>query len=239
MLILTRPKEESIKMIPMLEKLGIAYQISPLLKIDNPSYTIPNNIQSLIITSQNALKNLQAFPSGLNLYCVGEKTAKFARSQGIKTAHSAKDVQELLAFFKEKDPQAFGHILYAAAQHTTENIEEILKLQGYNIQTKVVYEAIAETVFSKELVEVLLTQSPLWISFFSARTAEIFTNLLKAHEVEKIYPCLTALCLSEKIANTLSPKPWEAIQFAEEPTLDSFWQLLKNHVECWDISREK
>lgn len=231
MFLLTRPQYESRQMAQILETLGVPYFMEPLLSIellDSPSL---EGYKTLVTTSQNALRALRTIPKNLTVYCVGDSTGALAETLGAKTIIVAKNsVRELLQLLQNQDPQSLGPILYAAGEVVTENIEAVLKPLGYKIKTEVVYRAIPRETLSQELVAHFQNKAIQFVGFFSNRTADVFCALVKRHILEHIYEDLVALCLSQKIAQSIDSYPWKSLITAQDPSMNSFWQCVKNHV---------
>jgi uroporphyrinogen-III synthase len=232
MLLLTRPLEESLLMAKRMKKLDHPFFIEPMLLVTFMPPPSLEDISTLIVTSQNALKALTTINALTAIYCVGESTGTLAKKMGFKNIHVAKhSVGSLLSLLQVKTPQDLGNILYAAGETITEDLEKILKPLGYKIRTEIVYATTPATTFSPALLNLLKEEKIHQVCFFSTKTAEVFMNLMNPDHLTHLYRRMIALSLSQHISDKLRQCSWESIKTAEKPTMNSFWHLLENQVE--------
>ena len=220
-------------MLPHFQAIGIECFVEPLLSITLLKTVSLQNVQTIIATSRHALKALNGPLDHVTAYCVGNGTALLAKDMGFLEIHTAQEsVEDLLEMLNEKNPEALGSMLYVAGETITKNIEQSLEPLGYAIKTEVVYKATPQEQLSQSLLDHFAKGTIKQVGFFSNKTAEVFLQLAAHHQVLPSLQSMEALCLSQKIARALNPEQWKNIVIAPTPSTDSFWQLVKNHVEC-------
>jgi uroporphyrinogen-III synthase len=92
----------------------------------------------------------------------------------------------------------------------------------------VVYEAVAAKTFSPATISLLKNKKIDVVTFYSARSAEIFHDLLRAAHCEAAVKYMQAVCLSDSIADSCKDYPWVRIHVAERPTQKHILECLAN-----------
>lgn len=230
MLLLTRPYQQSLQMGAFLKEADIPFFIEPMLTIVPLKRVALEGYDTLIITSQNALEILSNLPLSINIYCVGESLRDSLKEKGVLSVNAFDSSLNLVEHLKKYPSTHFKKILYAAGQSRTIEMESILKPLGYNIETEVLYRTDPPNEFSKPLINLLEKNIIQMVCFFSQKTAESFIDLMRRHHIDKLYPSLIAFSFSEAISKTLRPLAWKEILTTSRPSMNSFWQLIKNHV---------
>lgn len=230
MILLTRPYPQSFAIGTVLKKRGLSFFIEPMLTVVPLEPVSLVGHQTLIITSRNALDFLESFRPNVTIYCVGQSLEVLLREKGAVSVRSFAAVLRLVEFIKTKNPQDLGPILYIAGQSKTLDIEAYLGPLGYSIQTKTVYKTESAKILSPDLMDHLKKGEIKTVSFFSKKTAETFINLMRFHGLEFLYPTLVVVSFSQEIANKLKHLPWKNSIITKNSSMNSFWQVIKNHV---------
>lgn len=230
MFLLTRPYQQSFAMSKALEGRGILCFIEPMLKVVALKKITPKGYKTLIITSRNTLDFLESLSFDMTIYCVGKFVEKSLKAKGIHNIYSFTSIVELLEFIKTKPSQSLGSILYAAGESKTIDIEASLKPLGYLIQTKTLYKTETPKTLSLDLIKLLKNGEVRLISFFSKKTAETFVNLVKFHSLEFFCSSVITISFSQNIDNVLQELVWKKNIITKKSSMNSFWQVIKNHV---------
>jgi uroporphyrinogen-III synthase len=229
-LLLTRPNQQSTEMGSTLKEMGVPFFIEPMLSVTPLKKVSLKGYQTLIITSHNALDMLQNFPPNMDIYCVGESLSDALKEKGALSVCSFDTVLTLVEHIKTYPPSHFRAILYGAGVSKTIDIQSILSPLGYTIKTENLYQTSTPAAFSNHLLAFLEKGIITHVSFFSQKTAEAFISLAQMHKIENACVLLTAISFSPNISSTLKNLPWQKVLTTQRPSMNSFWQVVKNHV---------
>lgn len=233
-LLVTRPLEDAGRQAEMLNYLGHEVEIQPLLDLDFPPLTPLqfNGVQALIATSRNALRGLarnESFEKAkrLPVYCVGPKTAQFARQLGftkcIGGQGTAKDLLTLIQHVVRADE---GALLYLTGQSIAFDLERPLKAAGFTVPRVIIYEAReigrnAQVEFARKLsdeVDGVILMSP--------RTAQIFASIIKSFKLTHSGWGMKCYCYSDAIAEPIREMKGVTISVASHPTEEDMMELI-------------
>lgn len=233
LILLTRPIAASEHLAEELEARGYHTLIEPLLMIEpRPAPLPPGAFDAVIITSANALVGLADRRAEaeklftLPCFCVGERTAAAASAFGFQNVRSGdEDGAALTRQMTARLPPA-QKILHIAGEDVKEGAADGLRAAGHMHIHWPVYKAVAATALSTAVREALTRQEISGALFFSARTAAIFVNLIKAARLEACCATLHAIGLSEAVTSLLHPIDWKSCRAAEAPTEQAMINLL-------------
>lgn len=230
-ILLTRPLEQSEQLAVLLREKGIEVEISPVLTLHKYQDNRPlrDFFQAVIITSANSLRfaNSSLFTKNQLIMTVGNKTAKYAKSIGFNNIISADGNLEKLSelIIKKLSPQN-GPLLYVRGQHVVGPLKKQLTNKGYDVSEYISYEARpAETVHEK-VIKMLINGDIDFIPFYSPRSALIFKKLIKSQALEYAMKTITALAISENVANAIEELPWKATKISDRPTQSALFKLI-------------
>jgi uroporphyrinogen-III synthase len=228
--LLTRPREDSEALAKLLVERGVETLIDPLLEIKAIAEAEVDltGVQAILATSANGVRMLAA-KSGersLPVFAVGDASAREATQHGYSTVHSAAgDVEALGRLVRVKLDPAGGALFHAAGSKTAGDISGMLKEAGFDVRRSVLYEAKPATALSAEALAAIKDQHVNCVLFYSPRTAATFVSLAVAAEIAPLCANLTALCLSQAVADKIAELPWKSIQIAEKPEQASLLAL--------------
>ncbi len=206
--------------------------IDPLLTIQpiHDDQPISATTGALIITSRNALVGLKTLQNvqELPLFVVGAGTAHHCASAGFNHCCGiAEQSSELPQRIKAALSPRAGGLLHVTSQHAHTEFYDALLDAGYGIEQRFVYSAKAASAFQAETLEALQAGRLWGALFYSARTADIFNNLIAAAGFASCIGDLHALCLSQAVAGTLEQPKWKAVSVAPSPTHASLMDTLR------------
>lgn len=223
--LLTRPRVDSEVLAAALGKLGYQTVVEPLLTVEPLPALLPQaSYDAVMITSGNALTALagRALPAdilGLPCFCVGPRTAERARAFGFRDVHSSASDGAGLARLIDGGP--FARILHIAGEHAAGKARETLEGQGRRVTFWPVYRATAVDGLTDATRGLLGAGKIGAVMLYSPRTAATFRSLVEAAGLEACCAGLSAICLSEAVADVLKPLAWRHLAAAPAPTEDA------------------
>jgi uroporphyrinogen-III synthase len=171
----------------------------PVLEIDNQSdgayAPIPEDCAVITTSKQSkqALKRLMG--TGIHTqYAIGMR-------RGVTDVHSMISYIERV---HDKDVP----LVYVRGRNVSHDLAEDLTAKGYAIEERIVYEAQAAKTLHKDFIAALRAKEINAVTFFSARSADIFENLIIEANLSTEFRSIKALCLSMQVVNSLTGLPW-------------------------------
>ncbi len=218
--LVTRPQEQAEVTAALLSDAGHRPLIQPLLDIEPCAVRFADSgaYQAVVLTSANAVRCLGETGVRLDLpaYVVGTATAAAAKAAGFGTVRIADgDGLSLAAMIRRAlDPQA-GRLLHPSGEHVATDLVAILGAEGFAVDRVIVYRAVPRTSLAAPAAEALADGSLNDVLFFSARTAETFTEIVNRRNLQAAVGTVRALCLSEQIAATAQRElSWKDVSVA-------------------------
>jgi len=210
-LIVTRPQADSDKLKSRLQANGHTASVVPLLTIrPDDGAAIPGNPwQAIAVTSANALTALAG--SGISeklmtvpVFAVGPASATLADELGFADIRQAKgDMIALQRLMKQDLKPEAGPILYLTGKVRSGDLAADLRSHGFDVDRIELYEAVATTQFPPHAAEAIRSGKADAVMLYSARTADIWLQLVKQSELQAETAKLTHLCLSQAVAEKI------------------------------------
>ena len=216
--LITRPQSESEEFAQEVSLLGYIPLIEPLLSVEYLAADLSSEQtpQALIATSPHAFH--VATPADwktLPVFVMGGASMQRARAEGYMDIISSEgNFQRLIELVNEKLAPG-SRVVYLRG----ENIRHDLKarLDRHHVVEIIIFAMQEKSVLGELALEALKSGKVQVITFFSARTAGIFGDLVEAH---KLYECLEdikALCLSPAVLDSVQPLPWKEAKATPRP----------------------
>jgi len=221
MILITRPIDQALKTALLFERSGLKTYIAPLISISYPEHNLKLKDDSIILcSSANAIvsagkdEKIKIFP----IICVGSASASTAQELGFKNIicpFEVGDMETLLRWFIEEYQGFRGKILYLRGQHITVDAKRILEQAGFNCREEIVYQANETDLSPPELWETIAQHKIKYITFYSQRTAEVFTKLcLQQAPPQSLLKNIQALCFGDSIAQVLPSNQFKGVIIA-------------------------
>jgi uroporphyrinogen-III synthase len=234
-LLVTRPEPDALKLGAVLEEMGHAATIEPLLSVsfDDAEPFDLDGAQALIATSRNALRALKASPAlaqarHLPLFAVGKATAAEARALGFETVVTgAGTAAELKAHLVTTLDPAAGLLVHLAGDALATDLEGDLEAHGFRVMQPVVYRMHPATSLADETVEQLAMGEIEGIILMSPRTAAVYAALVRKHGLAATIRPLPHFCLSAAVARRLEPLGTIRTEIPEAPRLEEMLALIE------------
>lgn len=225
MILITRPYIQGLNTKAKLKAQGIKSICYPLIRIEpiqSLHSTSFSKYHAIIVTSQNSVFVFNRYDELKlhKLFIVGSKTSEALKSIGACNIVSVCDEHsKLITELKRSVPQ-HSKLLYIRGEHTACDLQKELLLE-YQIKDLIVYKSIARKSISHRITQ-LIDSHITYILFYSLRTAQVFTKHFANTNLSKI----TALCISSKVAKSLSCLNFQKIMIAPRPNEDDMLKVV-------------
>ena len=215
-ILLTRPLEDNREMILKFQSLGHEVTHMPLISIEGIKYEDLNfsDFKGIIFTSSNAIKFLdtKSVDKKINCFCVGSATESKAKSIGFQNIFAADgNVNNLKELILQNFNSSDGKLLYVSGEIISNDLDQILISEGYNIQRIINYKANPVEKFSDTFIEKLKLNMPEIVYFYSQNSAISFLNLIKNYELVNLWMDTNLMCIGEKTSAVLNEIKWKKI----------------------------
>ena len=215
-ILLTRPLEDCTEMIIKFKSLGHQVSHIPLLTIDKVDYEQINflDFKGIIFTSANSIKflNLKSIDKNLLCFCVGGATEKKARSVGFQNVIAAEgNVENLKELILQSFNQKDGNLIYISGETVSEDLDQQLLKEGYNVKRVINYKTIHNQNFNDEFVNELKLKMPDMVYVYSQNSALSLLNFIKMHQSESLWMNTNLMCIGEKTSSILNEIKWKKI----------------------------
>ena len=222
--LVTRPAEDARSLVAALEARGHQAIIEPMLTITpvtgNGAPPDLAGVQALLFTSANGVRALARLSAerGLPVFTVGEASAAAARAAGFTRVESAGGELEDLARLAagRLDPTS-GALFHAAGSKLAGDLGGALEEAGFTVRREVLYHAAAADVLSERLRAMLAGAQVDAATFFSPRTAGTFVRLVQDAGLAGVCARITAVALSQAVAEKLGDLAWAGVAVAARP----------------------
>ena len=159
-ILLTRPLENSHDLILRFKSLGHKVSHVPLISIEKVNYEKLDCsfFKGIIFTSANAIKNLDVknIDKNIDCFCVGNVTETVAKGAGFQKIYSASgNVNNLKEIILQNFDSSKGKLLYVSGELISNDLDQQLISEGYNVKRIINYRAIHIEKFNSELIEEL------------------------------------------------------------------------------------
>ena len=215
-ILLTRPLEDNREMILKFQSLGHEVTHMPLISIEGIKYEDLNfsDFKGIIFTSSNAIKFLdtKSIDKKINCFCVGSATESKAKSIGFQNVIAADgNVNNLKELILQNFNSSDGKLLYVSGEIISNDLDQILISEGYNIQRIINYKANPVEKFSDTFIEKLKLNMPEIVYVYSQNSAISFLNLIKNYELVNLWMDTNLMCIGEKTSAVLNEIKWKKI----------------------------
>ncbi|MCH2038027.1 MAG: uroporphyrinogen-III synthase [Rickettsiales bacterium] len=239
--LILRPKEDAEQTVEQLSAIGIRSVMSPLLTIipcpDSVSKwreVAKDSIELLIVTSANAIRMFADITDDrdLPLVTVGSNTAEIAKKLGFKNVQSADgNIENLKDFILEQYKEPTGAFVYLCGTVVSDDSTAFLRDKNYSASSIEVYEALPVKKIDPVIINDLKNGVIDAILFHSARTAEIFSQIVKKAKLKEQFKSISIFCISQKVADEVASFEWKKVYVAASPNGDAMIQSLNDYAK--------
>lgn len=239
-ILLTRPRAASERWTALLQQYGFDCLTDPLLRIDTLDTPRPaGSFAAVLITSAHAPDSLAARAgelaglTDLPCFCVGAATGHAARRAGFSHVICGDNDGAALArqVIAAHPPGPSGPLLHIAGAVARETMENTLTEAGFDVTAWRVYAAVAATGFAPATREALSSGGIGAVPVFSPRSAGLLTEILMRENLSEACRDVTAMGLSQAVADILDILPWRQIKVAAAPNEEAMLDcLIHDHL---------
>ena len=215
-ILLTRPLEDSHKLILKFQSLGHIVSNIPLISIEKVNYENLDfsKFNGIIFTSSNAIEHLEIknINKRIDCFCVGNATEAMAKNAGFQNIYSASgNVNNLKEIILQNFESSKGQLLYVSGEVISNDLDKQLILEGYNVERIINYKAIQVEKFNSELIEQLKQKMPDIVYVYSQNSAVSFLNLIMNYSLQNLWMNTNLMCIGEKTSAVLNEIKWKKI----------------------------
>ena len=176
---------------------------------------VKNQIENVVITSQNAVEALLNNFSAIelqfkNIYCVGRRTKKMIEKRIGKVLHTEKNAKKLAEYLV--DFMEGTEVTYFCSDLRLDDLPSILKENNITVNEIEAYQTKLDSINIPESVE--------GVMFYSPSTVQSYK---KENDAKGI-----AFCIGETTAKEAS-KHFDDVRIAKVPTVESVIELVNEH----------
>ncbi len=217
----TRAEPEASRTAARIDSMGGTAVLAPLLTIENkPAFDRSlEGVQALLFTSANGVRAFGASDPALPVLTVGLATANAARDLGYRRVTTADgDSRALTALALSLYRPEKGLLVHVSGAHVAGDVAAALVSAGFKAERRVAYEAHPVDALPSALLRRLGNDPPDLdrVMFHSARAGEVFLRFARVAA-----PRLTAVCISEAVADAVRDAAWSRIIVAERAREDA------------------
>ena len=215
-ILFTRPLEDCHEIILKFQSLGHEVSHLPLINIEGLKHEPLNyfDFKGIIFTSSNAIKflDIKKIDKKIICFCVGSATEKKAKSNGFQNIFAAEgNVNNLKELILQNFNPSEGKLLYVSGEVVSNNLDEKLFSEGYNIYRVINYRANPIEKYDKNLIEKLKLKMPEIVYIYSKNSAINFLKVIKDHQLESLWMNTNLMCIGEKTSSILNEIKWKKI----------------------------
>ena len=235
-ILVTRPQPDNETTGASLRARGFDVLLAPMLRFEPMALLEDEDADyaAIIVTSANALRAIEAQLSGhrwlkLPLFTVGDRTAAAARRAGfskiISAAGDSQDLRELILAKARGKKREFGRgpLLYLAGADLSRDLAGELGEHGLTVVTRTTYRMVASSDLPPEALEAIAANQVQAVLHYSARSARVFVDAVRAAGVEISALAVPQCCISANVATVLREAGASRVALASSPDENSLF----------------
>lgn len=216
--LLTRPREDSLRVAGILGADGIQSLIWPLTEIDFFEHPIdlPSGLDGVAFSSGNAVRAFARCSEerSVTAFCVGNRTAELAGEIGFTDIRSADgNFDDLVGLIRATQP---GSVHYLRGEDVSGDLPGALIESGIACTVNVVYRARPSNGPDTEVRRALVEGSLDVVSIWSRRNARLFRESVEDSTNWRIGQA-TLVCISENALEDLGKMGFRRTIIASRP----------------------
>jgi uroporphyrinogen-III synthase len=235
--LVTRPEPDASRQAEMLSARGHEPVVAPLLTIeylDDAALDLAG-AQALIVTSRNALRALARHKQRdealkVPVLAVGDATAHAAQELGFREVTIGLGTGAALAgLITQELAPGEGPLIHMVGDALAFDLAAALEAHGFTVRKTLLYRGVPADTIPAETLSMLLQGGIDGVILMSPRTARVFMELLAKHDAVEAGKGLICYCLSEAIAEELTPLGF-AVRVAATPREEDVLALLDSEA---------
>lgn len=235
-ILVTRPQPDNEATGASLRARGFDVLLAPMLRFEPVALLEDEDADyaAIIVTSANALRAIEPQLPGhrwlkLPLLAVGDRTAAAARRAGfskiISAAGDSQDLRELILAKARGKKREFGRgpLLYLAGADLSRDLAGELGEHGLTVVTRTTYRMVASSDLPPEALEAIAANQVQAVLHYSARSARVFVDAVRAAGVEISALAVPQCCISANVATVLREAGASRVALASSPDENSLF----------------
>lgn len=222
-ILITRPLNQALHTVKSLQEIGLEAIAEPLLNLKKMPHSVSDYAlyKQFVVTSGNSFDfwDLDDVDRNIPLIAVGPQTAERAKACGFtditNASGMARDIQNHLK------PEKTLHIGGYHISHTL----------GAHVDRLIVYEAMAIKTLRKRIKTAFENGDIGLVTFYSTRTAKIFSQLIESEKMAKELEKTEVLSISNKVIRSVRVFPWARTHTAQAPNGTAMIEACKRIVK--------
>jgi uroporphyrinogen-III synthase len=221
--LITRPEPGAARTAKRLQALGFEPVCLPLTEIRPTFAELPagNDFDAVAFPSVNAVRHAQPgllrAVVGLPAFAVGQATAEAATKAGFKNPTIGPGYGQGLATLMAGRLARGTRVIYLCGHVRTRGFEETLREADVEVTPVEVYDTVMLDYSDEELRAVLGSEALDTVLLYSRVAARAFLKLTDRSVMLPLLDRVALICMSERVAEPLSPFGGERIRIAAEP----------------------
>lgn len=211
-LVLTRPQADSERFLAAVEaEFGpVKAVISPVIEVVSLAAEMPT-YDEVILTSANGVAEAARLgvKAGTPAWCVGQRTAKFAREAGLEPISADGNADDLVDLILS---QSAGTLCHIRGVHTRGQVAARLIAQGRVCKEVIAYDQ-RDIPPTQAALDVLAGTNPIVLPLFSPRSA----LLIPAVEQAPVH----VIAMSQAVAAEVADLGADTVTVAESPNFEA------------------
>ena len=222
-LLVTRPEPDATHTVQALRTRGHNVLVVPLLQTQTIDVAFSGPYAAVLMTSANAARALAPHPRAAELtrlpaFTVGARSAEAARAAGFGGVTSADGaLADLVTLVASRFAGGSQPLLYLAGEDRAGDLAGDLGRRGVNVETAVIYRAVAAERLPAELIQALSNARLDGALHYSRRSVSTLIELSRAAGVLDALLDLAHTCLSDEVAAPLRNAGARQISVAPRP----------------------
>jgi uroporphyrinogen-III synthase len=231
-ILLTRPLGEARRSAVRLQRLGYQPILAPVLSIEAVPFEWPSqHPDALLVTSARALPFLEKAGRDLPVFTLGEASATALREAGFRSVtvfvgDGAQMAAALVTHFPERQ-----HFLHIAGEDHKAEPAEILRRNGHQVSSLIVYRARAQETLPDEAIHFLEEPGGI-VLHYSRRSAEILLLLARRARCEAGLVAKSHFVFSSDVAEPLRQAGATSVAQAKAPDEEALMEILMQELSA-------
>ena len=143
---------------------------------------------------------------------MGNVTEAVAKGAGFQNIYSASgNVNNLKEIILQNFDSSKGKLLYVSGELISNDLDQQLISEGYNVKRVINYRAIHIEKFNSELIEELKKKMPDIIYVYSQNSGLSLLKLIKNYSLQNLCMDTNVMCMGEKTSSILNEIKWKKI----------------------------
>ncbi len=235
-IVITRPNEQGKMFAERVDCCDDDFFFEPLLNIEKNNTPLPLSDQcdydGFVVTSIHSVDALVYYFSEnmFNpVYCVGRSVAAAIKNRGDYDVRIvAPTVTDLVGDIADLYGSTDAHLLYLRGRDISFDIKSRFNDCNITLDEVICYEALPVKELSNDFIRSIENKEISAITFFSKRTAKVFSECVRFHNIQIDLKGIKALCISGGVLEYLNPIFGQDVVVSDTPDADGMLRIVRS-----------